>query len=158
MYCKKCGCKINKDENYCPDCGTHTVVEYCGGFWGLIKTNEKDKNSEVSNGKTSSTKAGQAASRVTSYPIKNEQKAAMLKLESLKQKYKILLRVSCILIILLFGISIGQSVYSAKMTRRYKEIRKQYKELEEKYYALQYDALEYDYYKENKLGHYYDVR
>ena len=44
------------------------------------------------------------------------------------------------------------------MTRRYKEIRKQYKELEEKYYALQYDALEYDYYKENKLGHYYDVR
>lgn len=42
MYCKKCGCKLNSSASVCPECGSETTTEYCGGFWGII--NEKGGN------------------------------------------------------------------------------------------------------------------
>ena len=42
MYCKKCGCRLKSGAGVCPECGSETTAEYCGGFWGII--NEKGGN------------------------------------------------------------------------------------------------------------------
>ena len=42
MYCKKCGCRLDSSAGVCPECGSGTTTEYCGGFWGII--NEKGGN------------------------------------------------------------------------------------------------------------------
>lgn len=41
MFCSKCGVKLPKKANKCPNCGEPvTGNEYCGGFWGLVNGNK----------------------------------------------------------------------------------------------------------------------
>lgn len=48
MFCSKCGVKLPKKADKCPNCGAPAPVEeYCGGFWGLAKGNRPETQNKA---------------------------------------------------------------------------------------------------------------
>ena len=49
MFCIKCGCRIPKNTQKCPDCGADRPgMEYCGGFWSELNQNTQCSREESS--------------------------------------------------------------------------------------------------------------
>lgn len=47
MYCQKCGCRVKRTDEKCPNCGSVVSLEYCGGFWGLVGEEPKSRSNSV---------------------------------------------------------------------------------------------------------------
>lgn len=123
MYCKKCGCRLNKGNSKCPDCGVKvTEIEYCGGFWGLV--GERGKND------------GQAdidRSEKLMIPAKKESNT------KIKQKFVLKVRILIFLLIVTAIICLVQTIRVLEISKRYDKLGEKYEILYENYKELYSD-------------------
>lgn len=149
MYCKKCGCRINYGEQRCSDCGTEVgVIEYCGGFWGLVGENnkkieqfEKEKaenyrhSIDVPNQNNVTGEPGTKSVRVSKNEIK------------IRNKYKKTVKMLLVIILLLLIIGMVQTIRFSVSARKYKQLQDDYNGLQQNYEQLQdnYNVLQQSY-------------
>lgn len=108
MYCKKCGHRINIEDNKCIECGMQIRgIEYNGGFWGMVGDVKEDKRLEPLETKMNGNGSNPSKSK----------------------KYKRTIKRLILLIVVLLGISLLQTVYIVKLSKSYAEILTSYEEL-----------------------------
>ena len=123
MYCQKCGCKINKNDKKCLNCGKKVELEYCGGFWGLVgeeidqsPKREIEKQKEVTKEiseekKQSEITREEVPKRREKVVSEAEYKRAVAAKKILLRRYNKLRKLSCICGMVLVLVLIFQSVF-----------------------------------------------
>lgn len=127
MYCQKCGRRLDKSTEKCPECGTIIADSYCGGFWDLLGSSpDYPKQNTDTSGENISKEVGAVAAQAI--PEAN--------IEKTEKKYKRRIKaVSVLLLIALLALGI-QTIRVGSLINKVNDLETKNKQLEEEYTSL----------------------
>lgn len=135
MYCQKCGRRITKGTEKCPECGSSVADSYCGGFWDLLEGRPLivDQKHEAS---------GRSEPADSGTDVKKELQTAGKEIEMAESRYRRLVKVVCAFLIIALLVLGIQTIRIASLNSTISDLENENRQLEEKYVSLQNEVKE----------------